>query len=188
MIYRIEIRLAITMFVLYIKKEKEIVNIYHLGDLFDSRSSINPFVASQVRQLFEDLAALENVNLIVILGGNHDYYSPNDSTTDSINLVLRGIKKVEIITNGTSSYWDEDLDEYDAFIPWNDYFNINYLETSISLKGTKRVFIHKQPKHLSIPPKSRLFNYRIYNMCYYSIIAFSVRYYWSAFLYNFEIP
>lgn len=129
-------------FIPNIKKEKEIVNIYHLGDLFDSRSSINPFVASQVRQLFEDLAALENVNLIVVLGGNHDYYSPNDSTTDSINLVLRGIKKVEIITNGTSSYWDEDLDEYDAFIPWNDYFNINYLETSISLKGTKRVFIH----------------------------------------------
>lgn len=144
-------------FIPNIKKEKDIVNIYHLGDLFDSRSSINPFVANQVRQLFEDLAALENVNLIVVIGGNHDYYSPNDPTTNSINLVLRGIKKVEIVTNGTSSYWDEDLDEYDAFIPWNDYFDINYLKTSISLKGTKRVFIHNDLDNLE-PEYRNLFN------------------------------
>ena len=37
----------------FIRKEKELVYIYHLGDLFDSRSSINPFISNEVRNLFD---------------------------------------------------------------------------------------------------------------------------------------
>lgn len=151
----------------FIKNQKEGVFIYHLGDLFDSRSSINPFVANQVRELFSHMASLDNVRQIVIIGGNHDYYSPNDSTTDSINLVLRGIDKVQPVTNGITMYEDEDLDEleFDVFVPWNDYFDINYLESSISLKGVKRVFIHNDLDNIE-PEYKELF--KKYNVDVYS--------------------
>jgi DNA repair exonuclease SbcCD nuclease subunit len=153
----------------FIKNQKEGVFIYHLGDLFDSRSSINPFIANQVRELFSHMASLDNVRQIIIIGGNHDYYSPNDSTTDSINLVLREINKVEIITNGIAMYEDEDgdLDElgFDVFVPWNDYYDFHCLESSISIKGVKRVFVHNDLDNIE-PEYKNLF--KKYNVDVYS--------------------
>lgn len=151
----------------FIKKQKEGVFIYHLGDLFDSRSSINPFIANQVRELFSYIASLDNVRQIIIIGGNHDYYSPNDSTTDSINLVLRGIDKVQPVTNGIMMYEDEELDEleFDVFVPWNYYYDFRYLESSISIKGVKRVFIHNDLDNIE-PEYKELF--KKYNVDVYS--------------------
>lgn len=126
----------------FIREQKELVYIYHLGDLFDSRSSINPFISNEVRNLFDYLASMENVYRIFIIGGNHDYYSPNSPDVDSINMVLRGIDKVEIITNGIQMWWDENEDEYDVFIPWFDYYDKNAIEASLNIEGVKRVFIH----------------------------------------------
>lgn len=141
----------------FIKQQKERVLIYHLGDLFDSRSSINPYIADQVRKLFIDLSSLENVSNVIIIGGNHDYYSPNDSSTNSIDLILRNIDKVELITNGINMYEDEELDEFDVFVPWNDYFDLENLESWISIKGVKRIFIHNDLDQLK-PEYRKLFN------------------------------
>lgn len=126
----------------FIREKKELVYIYHLGDLFDSRYSINPFISNEVRNLFDYLASMENVYRIFIIGGNHDYYSPNSPDIDSINMTLRGIDKVEIITNGIQMWWDENEDEYDMFIPWFDYYDISAIESSLNIEGVKRVFIH----------------------------------------------
>lgn len=126
----------------FIRNEKELVYIYHLGDLFDSRSSINPFISNEVRNLFDYLASMENVYRIFIIGGNHDYYSPNSPDVDSINMTLRGIDKVEIITNGIQMWWDENEDEYDMFVPWFDYYDMPAIEASLNIEGVKRVFIH----------------------------------------------
>ena len=67
-------------------KQTEPINIYHLGDVFDSRSSINPLIATSVREAFKSLAKI--VNKIVVIGGNHDYYSPSDDSINNIDIVL----------------------------------------------------------------------------------------------------
>lgn len=147
----------------FIRNEKELVYIYHLGDLFDSRSSINPYISNEVRNLFDYLASMENVYRIFIVGGNHDYYSPNSPDIDSINMTLRGIDKVEIITNGIQMWWNENEDEYDMFIPWFDYYDIPAIEASLNIEGVKRVFIHNDLDNMEPLYKELFKNVDVYS-------------------------
>lgn len=148
-------------FIPFIREQKETVYIYHLGDLFDSRSSINPYISNEVRHLFENIASLENVYRIFIIGGNHDYYSPNSPDIDSINMTLRGIDKIEIITNGIQMWWDENEDEYDMFIPWFDYYDINAIKAALEIDGVKRLFIHNDLDDIGIEYKNLFENYNL---------------------------
>ena len=54
--------------------------LIHLGDVFDSRSTISTMVATEVRKAFGALR--EVVDEFNIIAGNHDYYSP---TSDEVN-------------------------------------------------------------------------------------------------------
>lgn len=125
----------------FIKTIEEPVKLIHLGDVFDSRSSVNILVANQVKQLFEDLCkcCLDGVRVI---GGNHDYYSPNESQTNdnSIDLVLGELcyylPNIHLITK---KLYKEDND---LFVPWFRYFDYNLLKNTIENEGVKRVFIH----------------------------------------------
>lgn len=120
----------------FCKKQKESVEIYHLGDVFDSRSSINPYIASRVRQAFIDLSRV--VLQIYIIGGNHDYYSPNDDSVNSIDMVLypesqfspRIITKNMYYTNG------------DLLIPWYKYNDIETISHMLKMYKVRRVFCH----------------------------------------------
>ena len=67
-------------------KEGNKVKLIHLGDIFDSRSTISTYIATRVVELFEKLT--NAVNDFIIIGGNHDYYSPNSDSVDSLNLLL----------------------------------------------------------------------------------------------------
>lgn len=115
----------------YIKQyKKEDVRLVHLGDVFDSRSSISTLIATRVVEIFTEL--YNNVSEFIIIGGNHDYYSPNSDQIDTINLVLGDIG-INIVTKSTYKT------NQDLFVPWFCWEDI--------LKGNipgdvKRIFAH----------------------------------------------
>ena len=88
------------------------VRVIHCGDVFDSRSTISTYVASKVVQAFKDIRAV--CDEFIIVCGNHDFYSPNSDTVNTVSLLLNnlGIKIV-----------DQNIYEVDnhAFIPWYIY-------------------------------------------------------------------
>lgn len=116
--------------------KKESVRVIHCGDVFDSRSTISTYVATKVVQAFKDI---RNVcNDFVIVCGNHDFYSPNSDTVNTVNLLL-GNTDITIV--------DQDILERDdcAFIPWYVWENGQF-ETN-----AKYVFCHADIVNGTIP-------------------------------------
>lgn len=103
-------------FIPTIKKlsKKEPVRVIHLGDVFDSRSTISTYVATKVVDAFKDIRSV--CNEFVIVCGNHDFYSPNSDTVNTVTLLLNNID-ITIV--------DQDMYETDnhAFVPWYVYEN-----------------------------------------------------------------
>lgn len=103
-------------FIPTIKKlsKKEPVRVIHLGDVFDSRSTISTYVATKVVEAFKDIRSA--CNEFVIVCGNHDFYSPNSDTVNTVTLLLNNID-ITIV--------DQDMYETDnhAFVPWYVYEN-----------------------------------------------------------------
>lgn len=120
----------------FCREQNEKSSIYHLGDVFDSRSSINPFVASRVRKAFKDLYKVSKE--MIILGGNHDYYSPNEDSIDSINMVLHEDDefKPTVVTK------DIYLKGQDLFIPWYRFNDVEDIKRYIEDYNVSRVFVH----------------------------------------------
>ena len=125
-------------FIPYIESINDYVRVIHLGDVFDSRSSISPLVATKVRQMFIDISKLSNVEVIDIIAGNHDFYSPNSDEIDSISLTLQNIDKVTLHTKNM----DFDIGLYGIFVPWYKWFDQDKLQEYITLTGAKYVFTH----------------------------------------------
>ena len=46
------------------------VHVVHMGDVFDSRSTISTYVATKVVEVFKEIASIAPVTIIA---GNHDY-------------------------------------------------------------------------------------------------------------------
>ena len=103
-------------FIPAIKKlsKKEPVRVIHLGDVFDSRSTISTYVATKVVAAFKDIRSF--CDEFVIVCGNHDFYSPNSDTVNTVTLLLNNID-ITIV--------DQDMYETDnhAFVPWYVYEN-----------------------------------------------------------------
>ena len=113
------------------------VYVVHCGDVFDSRSSINPFVAHKVRETFEKISDLCKV---YIIAGNHDFYSPNSDEYSALNLILGDLKNLTIIKSGITAFIDDD-DIVSLFVPWYS-FNFDELFTAIEKYHPKRIFCH----------------------------------------------
>lgn len=140
-----------------LKEQKEKVFLYHLGDVFDSRSSINPFVASKVRKAFIDISKW--VDVINIIGGNHDYYSPESDSVDSINMILykgSGFNP-NLITKQFDSY-NEDL-----FIPWYKFQDPFEIQEKIKQLNIKNVFCHADITNLDPIYKSIFKNVNVFS-------------------------
>ena len=60
----------------------ESVRVIHCGDVFDSRSTISTYVATKVVQAFKDIRSV--CEDFVIVCGNHDFYSPNSDTVNTV--------------------------------------------------------------------------------------------------------
>lgn len=129
-------RFIYEQFIPYIKKLKEPVEIIHLGDVFDSRSSISTLIASEVVNIFNELSDIDNVEIISIIAGNHDFYSPNSDKIDSINLLLSNIKKLSIYTNRIERGYDC------LYIPWYEWFKEDKIQNLINEYNIKYIFTH----------------------------------------------
>lgn len=87
------------------------VKLIHMGDVFDSRSTISTYIAVKVVKLFEDLSKICDVHIIA---GNHDFYSPNSDVVNSLDLLLNHCG-VNLYTNKAA------LVDGDLFIPWYEW-------------------------------------------------------------------
>ena len=103
----------------HIKQAKESglyeeVRLIHMGDVFDSRSTISTFVATKVVELFTELCKLCEV---IIIAGNHDFYSPNSDEVDTLTLLLKNTGAT-LYTKDFEMNRIPDTKEYELFIPW----------------------------------------------------------------------
>lgn len=127
----------------FIKQQNEPVYLYHLGDVFDIRSTVNLLVAERVHRLFEDLKAV--CKQIIIIGGNHDYYSPNENEANinSLRLVLDDLVDQEntFVIVDKENY--EKVDEHELFVPWFRYYDYDKLVEKLQDNKTfKHIFVH----------------------------------------------
>lgn len=124
-------------FIPHIKSIKDNVTVVHLGDVFDSRSTISTYVATQVVKAFKDIRSV--CSEFIVIGGNHDFYSPNSDEVDSINLLLHNIG----LTIVTKEILRRDNN---YFIPWYKYGE------PIELVEGGKVFVHADIVMEKIPP------------------------------------
>lgn len=118
----------------YIKSCEENVKLIHLGDVFDSRSTISTMIASQVVNIFKDLS--EIVDEFIVIGGNHDYYSPNSDSIDTINLLF-GHLNIKLVTKSIM------LDGENIYIPWYQWIESpQMIQDLIDTNGIKNAFTH----------------------------------------------
>lgn len=127
-------------FIPHIKELKEkgySVRLVHCGDVFDSRSTINSYIANTVVKLFDELCGL--VDKMIIVNGNHDFYQPSDDSVDTVNLLFKQLQlthdnKLYIISD---KKWEDVWgNETDLCVPWYEWIKqddlIEYLENTQS--------------------------------------------------------
>ena len=99
-------------------KESELyhsIRLIHMGDVFDSRSTISTMVATRVIEAFKELCKYCKV---YIVAGNHDFYSPNSDEVDTLNLLLYNIAGVTLYTKDYAIVKISNTKTYELFIPW----------------------------------------------------------------------
>lgn len=111
-------------------KKKDYVRVIHMGDVFDSRSTISTYVATKVIEAFKEIR--NNCDEFIIICGNHDFYSPNSDEINSVSLFMSNLD-IKIVDKETLI-----IDDH-AFIPWYKWQNSEF--DSIS-KDIKYVFTH----------------------------------------------
>ena len=141
-------------------QQSDNVRVIHCGDVFDSRSSINPFIASNVKQAFTDIAKLCPV---YIIAGNHDFYSPNDDSVSSLDFILSSIPNLTILKDTISGLLNEEYDVESLLVPWYEFEKIDKLKEFIDAHNPKNVFCHADLTHLSNEHKELLKNLTVYS-------------------------
>lgn len=117
----------------YIKKQGK-VKLIHLGDVFDSRSTISTIVAARVVNIFNKIAGM--VDEFIIVCGNHDYYSPNTDEVNTLSLLFDR-SRIKIISNNI--YYD-DLGVYVPWFKWLD--SQEDIQNIIDTNHLENVFTH----------------------------------------------
>ena len=119
----------------YIEKNGD-CRLVHLGDVFDSRSTISTMVAKQVVGMFKEISEL--VKEFIIIGGNHDYYSPNSDDIDTLNLLL-GNLNIKLVTKNILI----DKENKHIYVPWYQWIeSAQAIQDLIDTNNIKRVFTH----------------------------------------------
>jgi len=99
-------------FIPLIKKEKKEGDfLIHLGDVFDSRHSLNLLVMNEGLSIFEEISKIMPV---VIILGNHDIYRKNTNDVNSVKVLkwvpnIKVLEEPEIITISEKKF---------LFMPW----------------------------------------------------------------------
>ena len=126
------------------RKTFDTTTIIHVGDLFDSRSSINPIIYKHVSLKLKELNDILGDNKMYIIGGNHDYYYPNETKHNFTGIqMLPKYANIEYITNSFLKH-----DKY-VMIPWFEFHNIDTLKNILKqIQKDDIIFTHTDPLHL----------------------------------------
>lgn len=126
------------------RKKYDDIRLYHLGDVFDSRSSINTMIFHHTNVLLRLIAG--KCDRMIILGGNHDYYSPVDSRDYNVNSI--DLLDMPDNTCILSSEWYRDGDE--LFLPWFWFDTPDRLSEVMSENSdAKLIYTHADLTHLT---------------------------------------
>jgi DNA repair exonuclease SbcCD nuclease subunit len=142
----------------YVKED--FVQVIHCGDVFDSRSSINPYIANKVREVFSDIARIAQT---YIVAGNHDFYSPNDDSVSALDMVFNSIDNLSVIRNEITGVLNEDLDLHSLLVPWYEFENKDKLNEWIKQNNPKYIFCHTDLTRLSDEYKDVLKNVKVFS-------------------------
>lgn len=116
-------------------RSRKNIRLIHCGDLFDSRSSINPYVYRAVDTLISDLANV--FDDVYIVAGNHDYYSPVESEYNINSLdMLHCPDNVRIVSQDFVS------SDGDLFVPWYCWDNYEGLFKYVQENDIRNIFCH----------------------------------------------
>lgn len=132
-------------FIPYIKNCKRDVRVIHLGDVFDSRSTISTYIATKVIQAFKDIR--KECKEMIIVAGNHDYYSPESDEICSLSIFFRDLD-IKILYN------DFYVDGEDLFLPWYEYLNTENTSRIIKQLNIKNIYTHADIISSHIPYKN----------------------------------
>lgn len=132
-------------FIPYLESIKRIytceLTVIHCGDLFDSRSSINPYIYFKVENILREISKI--ADRVLVLAGNHDFYSQNDTSDNVCSLdMLHSIEKVGFLSNTSLILKDAKV----AFIPWFEFHNPEKLKRAT--KDCELIFTHTDLQHL----------------------------------------
>lgn len=123
--------------------------IIHVGDLFDSRSSINPIIYKEVsRELKRIDEILDGNGMMYIIGGNHDYYYPNETSKNFTGIqMLPKFNSIQYIVKESTKI-NIQGEQNAILIPWFEFHNFDTLKHI--LKNTSKndiIFTHTDPIH-----------------------------------------
>lgn len=121
-----------------IERSKDRIDLVHLGDVFESRSTISMNILQEVKKLLNDInktLKLKNPkNRFILVAGNHDFYSPQSDACCSLDVIIRDALPDAIIVD--KEYL---IDGEDMYVPW---YWMNERFDELPLKGIKRIFTH----------------------------------------------
>ena len=126
-----------------LKDKGYLVRVVHCGDVFDSRSTINTYVATAVVDLFDQICTI--VDEFDIVGGNHDFYQPSSDSVDTIGLMFNQLRLrhpdiLHIITQTKQkSSWGS---EKSLFVPWYEWFKQDDLKEYLKNEKIDKIFTH----------------------------------------------
>jgi len=119
-------------------------DLIHLGDIFDSRSTLSMQVMYEVKEILWRLNFVlkkrNPQNRFIFVAGNHDFFSPNSDEVNSLDTILKEILPDAQIVD---KYCWRDGD--DLYIPWyqmNDPEKFNLIKKINAFDGVQRVFTH----------------------------------------------
>ncbi len=99
--------------------EHKKIDLIHLGDMFDNRSTVSINVLDNVGRVFKEvyqtLIQKDDSNRIIFVAGNHDFYAQNNDAVNSIDVLLKPIFKdcrCKFVTR--MEYFDEGI----LYLPW----------------------------------------------------------------------
>ena len=125
------------------------IRLIHLGDVFDSRSTISTMVATKVIEAFTKLGELCEVHIIA---GNHDFYSPNSDEIDTLTLLLKNVNGVTLYTKDCELFRIPNTKTYELFIPWYKWgSDIVHSMIQCHAKDIKNIYAHTDLVNDPIP-------------------------------------
>ena len=120
--------------------EENRIDLIHLGDIFESRSSVSIYILSQVRDLLQRLDSIlkkrNPENRFIFVAGNHDFYSPTSDTVNTLDTVIKDFLPDAVIVS--RECW---IDGDDIYIPWY-WMNDPEKFASLDLNPYHRIFTH----------------------------------------------